>query len=128
MGEETDSGVGCGCCRTEPARPESRAVLQRLLAALPRPSRDARGADALAPVDARATDGDTALMFAADSGDREVCEWILQAGADVTLKDDAGDTAASWARAKGHTEIFRWLEAMEPKSGCALAMPASSAE
>lgn len=98
---------GCGCCAPNPARPGSRGLLERILLDLQR----RQGAR----VDAPSDDGSTPLMFAADAGDREACEWLLLAGADPTAKDGDGDTAADWARAQGHTTLAAWLQQC-PKS------------
>merc|ERR1711957_971538 len=95
------SGESCGCCAPEPARPGSRGLLQRILTDLERQS---------GCVDSPSDDGATALMFAADAGDREVCEWLLAAGADLAAKDSDGDTAAVWARSQGHQKLSAWLQ------------------
>ena len=56
----------------------------------------------LLEVDVRSAQGATALMFAADAGDKEVCHLLLWAGADVTATDEDGDDAKAWAKARGH--------------------------
>lgn len=94
---------GCGCCAPESAELGSRELLRRMLGEL------GRSAGA-ALADARNADGATPLMFAADAGDSEACEWLLAAGATLAARDADGDTAAAWARAKGHAELARRLE------------------
>lgn len=101
------SGENCGCCSPLAAVPGSRALLRRVLAGIP--------GIAGVSVDARSADGATPLMFAADSQDREICEWLLSAGADPTAQDADGDTAAAWARAQGNEELARWFQDL-PKS------------
>eukprot|EP00438_Fugacium_kawagutii_P019586 Skav228910 [mRNA] locus=scaffold2504:965:3202:+ [translate_table: standard] len=53
-------------------------------------------------VDVRSSQGATALMFAADAGDEEVCALLLRAGADPFATDADGDDASAWAKARGH--------------------------
>lgn len=87
-----DADTGCGCCMAAPASSRGPGLeLVRLL--LDRASS--------AAVNLANLDGATPLMFAADAGDDEVCDWLLEAGADRTLKDSDGDTAADWALSRG---------------------------
>merc|ERR1712216_268235 len=85
---ENASEDGCGCCIQAPAG--SRGVnveVVRLLLETPRKE----------DVNLTNSDGATALMFAADAGDEEICNLLLAAGADKSLKDEDGDVAAQWA-------------------------------
>jgi ankyrin repeat protein len=49
--------------------------------------------------------GQTALMRAADKGDRKVVQRLLDCGADPSLKDGQGQTALMHAAAKGHAGL-----------------------
>mmetsp|Transcript_54471 Transcript_54471/g.129837 ORF Transcript_54471/g.129837 Transcript_54471/m.129837 type:complete len:246 (-) Transcript_54471:65-802(-) len=94
--------VGMGdCCRPAEATPEMRKLACAILAT----------PQAMRHVNVRDESGATPLMFAADAGDEEVCEWLLAAGADTTLKDDDGDTAAVWAEKRGHHHLAQLLTA-----------------
>lgn len=88
-----------GCCAPGRASPASRALLREVLGH-PRCRR---------AVDVRNADGATPLMFAADAGDREACEWLVDAGADATLEDSSGETAAAWASGQRHVQLAQWL-------------------
>ncbi|CAK9061611.1 unnamed protein product [Durusdinium trenchii] len=87
--------VGCDCCHAgaSQVRGPALALLGELLER--------------APVNLPTSQGATALMFAADAGDEEVCDLLLHAGADPSATDMDGDDAAAWARARGH-----WLLAL----------------
>jgi ankyrin repeat protein len=50
------------------------------------------------------------LMHAAAEGNLDVVKILLEAGADLTLKDVDGDDATSFARQAGHTELVKILE------------------
>ncbi|MEZ5345900.1 MAG: ankyrin repeat domain-containing protein [Pyrinomonadaceae bacterium] len=52
----------------------------------------------------------SALMIAAENGNREIVEILLKAGADKSTKDKRGKTAADIAVEKGHKEIYRLLQ------------------
>jgi hypothetical protein len=57
-------------------------------------------------VDATGPDRVTALHEAALRGDRTMCEWLLDHGADRTVRDRRFDsTAAGWAAHAGHREL-----------------------
>jgi len=78
-----------------------------------------------ADVDQRATfggpdhgSGVTAIQIAAQAGQREAVEALLDAGADPTIKDDIyGGTAAGWAESAGRSEIAALLRAREGGEG-----------
>jgi ankyrin repeat protein len=53
----------------------------------------------------------TALMWAAQRGDRAMVDLLLSAGARPTAVDRNGLTAADHARATGHTELANRLAA-----------------
>jgi ankyrin repeat protein len=99
------AGDDCGqvgmadCCAPAPASPEMRQFVKALL----------QSRKVASCIDARAEGGATALMFAADAGDDEVCDWLLAVGADTSLVDDDGDPAAFWARQKGHHDLAEKL-------------------
>lgn len=105
-GEHEVPPAGCSCCEPAPSGPRSRPFLRRLLAGL----RGSTGSRRRSLVDLRGNDGATALMFAADAGDEEVCSWLLEAGADAALEDADGDAAAVWARQRGHSELAQHLQ------------------
>ena len=53
--------------------------------------------------------GKTALIKAAYSGHADVCEALLDAGADVDCADDQGYTALAFAASFGHREVMKVL-------------------
>lgn len=56
----------------------------------------------------------TGLHYAALNGHRTMVEFLIQHGADVTIKDQkVGGTPAGWADYGGHREIRDYLKAME---------------
>ncbi|KAI1463680.1 uncharacterized protein F4812DRAFT_453419 [Daldinia caldariorum] len=67
-------------------------------------------------------DGQTALMRVAEQGDMEQVLWLLDHGADATLKDRKGETAYQLARRWGHDDIAAviqintWEQAQEGES------------
>jgi ankyrin repeat protein len=63
-----------------------------------------------APVNARQQGGWVPIHAAAQNGDREMVELLLEHGGDPALANDAGKTAADVAREKGHAEIVAALE------------------
>ena len=61
----------------------------------------AKGAD----VNARSSEGKTALLLAAERGRTETVSKLLQSGADVDAADASGQTAVERAAREGHREI-----------------------
>jgi ankyrin repeat protein len=59
----------------------------------------------------------SSLMFAAGEGQTEVVLYLLERGADPTLKDIDGDTAASFAGQRGHGALARLLNEAEMAFG-----------
>jgi len=59
--------------------------------------------------------GSTALIEAARWGKREICEALLQRGADFNAKDEEGNTA----RTIGQGEVVKLLETWAAKQGAA---------
>jgi len=57
-------------------------------------------------IDAAGPDGRTALHEAALRGDQELCDWLLEQGADPDLRDrDFGGTPVDWANHAGHSAL-----------------------
>lgn len=61
------------------------------------------------PINSKGRTGNSPLMFAAEFNQYEIAAYLLQAGADFTLKNAKGDTALSLARKKGNTQIATLL-------------------
>lgn len=62
-------------------------------------------------INATAADGRTALHEAALRGDGDLCGWLLDHGADPTLRDRAfSGTPAAWARHAGHQDLAERLD------------------
>jgi hypothetical protein len=92
-------GMGdCGC-QAPKAHPDMRHLVRAIL----------NTTKAARSINVRTEDGATPLMFAADAGDMEVCRWVLNAGADVSIKDEDGDTALAWAHQKNHHDLVALL-------------------
>jgi ankyrin repeat protein len=68
-----------------------------------------------AEVNAKDTDGMTALMWASGNGHDEVAKALIAAGADVNAKTKNGVTALMVASKKGHVEIVKLLRAAGAK-------------
>src|SRR3546814_14315042 len=66
-------------------------------------------------VNAPGPDGTTALMMAAYGGNEAVVQYLLDAGADVTMKTTQQYDAAQWARLKKHNELADKLDALSGK-------------
>jgi ankyrin repeat protein len=62
-----------------------------------------------APVDAKGTDGWTALMHAAGNGHKEVCQLLVDAKAQIDAKNIYGCTALMLAATWGHKEVCQLL-------------------
>jgi len=96
-----NAGDDCGqvgmaeCCAPAKANPEMRQFVKAFL----------RSRKVASCIDVRAEGGATALMFAADGGDEELCDLLLDAGADASLVDEDGDIAATWASQRGHHDL-----------------------
>ena len=60
--------------------------------------------------------GQTALMFAAEGGYKEVVEILLAADADLSIEDRNGETALDKAVNQNHFEVQKLLEPIESKS------------
>ena len=54
--------------------------------------------------------GFTALFSAATANRRDLCEMLIQAGANAQHRADMGKTAAEFARERGHIDLADWLE------------------
>lgn len=57
------------------------------------------------PVNFQGQTGNTALMFAAQWGNRAMVQYLLDNGADVGLKNTAGESAVALALKNGHRDI-----------------------
>ena len=55
-------------------------------------------------------EGQTALHIAAFENDPDMIRFLLQHGADITLRDDGGQTALEIARRYKHAGVIRLLE------------------
>jgi ankyrin repeat protein len=97
LGSCLAAGVACAAdSLPELVELERRDEALRLIAA---------GAD----VDERASDGTTALHWAAHFGDLELVEALLERGADATLRNDYGATAIAAAAVEGDPAIIKAL-------------------
>lgn len=63
-------------------------------------------------LDARAPNGQTALMLAAKSGNLGFVQQLIDADADMDLADFEGRTAIGLAKAAGHQEIVAYLRSV----------------
>ncbi|MHB1358232.1 MAG: ankyrin repeat domain-containing protein [Rhodocyclaceae bacterium] len=75
-------------------------LTERLLAA---------GAD----VNARSTNGSTAVMMAAREGHEVIAQRLMTAGANPAMKNDFADDAVSWAMRQGHYRIAQTFTSAE---------------
>ena len=71
--------------------------------------------DAGPDLNARDKQGRTALMYAAQLGALEIVQYLINAGADVTLRSADGVTAAKWALERKHDAIALALESAAKK-------------
>lgn len=62
-----------------------------------------------APLDSKGSFGWTALHMAAKYGHEEIVLLLVNAKADIRIRDDAGRTAAEWASRKGLTRLCKVL-------------------
>ena len=60
-------------------------------------------------LDVRFSDGKTALMAAAESGDHDIVDALLTHGADPCISDDSGFNALHLACSNGHEDILKLL-------------------
>lgn len=67
-------------------------------------------------VDRQDDSGNSLLMYAAGRGQAEICQILLDAGADPALKNHQGQDALSLARATGHDAVQAVLLAAIPAS------------
>ncbi|MCX6773597.1 MAG: ankyrin repeat domain-containing protein [Candidatus Micrarchaeota archaeon] len=67
--------------------------------------------DAGAIINARDSNGRTALMDASFFGYREICRLLISKGIDIDAKDNAGRTALFWAKENCKNEIGELLKA-----------------
>lgn len=51
--------------------------------------------------------GDTALIWAADKGHKEVVKFLILHGADLHAVNQMGRSALFWAEQNGHEEVVR---------------------
>ena len=63
-------------------------------------------------VNARQQQGSTALMSVAQHGDRAMVDYLIEHGADPTLKSDTGDDAAAYAINAGHADLADHLQTL----------------
>jgi ankyrin repeat protein len=61
-------------------------------------------------VNARLDNDETLLMWAAGYGNEEAVRFLLEQGADRSLKDNRGKTATDIAREGNHVAVLRLLE------------------
>jgi ankyrin repeat protein len=61
------------------------------------------------PIDAKGTDGWTALMHAATNGHKQVCQLLIDAKAQIDAKDNNEWTALMHAAGSGHKEVCQLL-------------------
>ncbi|WP_406697112.1 ankyrin repeat domain-containing protein [Singulisphaera sp. Ch08] len=94
-------GVALPLC--EAVRRGNRPLLDLLLA---------RGAD----VDGEEEDGDTAIMFAAGSGDLALLQRLVAAGADLNRINRAGCDALDYACRGPSADVLDWFLPLYPKS------------
>ena len=105
-----------------PSLPQSPDADERLLdAALDGNFSGVRSAlDAGANVNARNLYHQTPLMIACVSGNLEVVKYLVERGADITLRDENGDTALDYSELI-HPGIFEYLSRLEGVESSALS-------
>jgi len=57
----------------------------------------------------RTSEGKTLLLWACESGKKEIAEFLISMGADLEARDGVGQTPLIWACFKGHKEIAEIL-------------------
>ncbi len=62
-------------------------------------------------IDAESPNKTTPLMMAARAGRREAVQYLLDEGADLSVRNEVGLNAVDFARAQGHSDIAAALEA-----------------
>ena len=60
-------------------------------------------------VNAKDANGNTALILAAKTGRKELCETLIAAGADVNAQNNDGDTALLWAAVRDFGDVAKVL-------------------
>jgi ankyrin repeat protein len=60
-------------------------------------------------INAKDTEVDTPLMWAAEIGKTNTTEILLEYGADLNIKNNVGETALHWASKGGYQEIIQLL-------------------
>lgn len=73
------------------------------------------------------TNGQTALMLAANNGHAAVCDLLLAAGAETALVDPQGKTAADLARSGGNTDLAQRIAAARSSVAGASGVSAAGA-
>lgn len=61
------------------------------------------------PINGQGSTGNTILIFACEFNKYAITEYLLEQGADVTVKNNNGDTALAVARKKGFTAVANLL-------------------
>jgi uncharacterized protein len=108
------------CCSPRPLHAQQVSALdQQLFAAIDR--RDLVAVENLlqqgAHIEARATNGVTPLMSAAESGNVPLVSLLLEHGADAGARDDQGDAALTWAARGGWVKLVNLLEKFSDTKG-----------
>jgi uncharacterized protein len=62
------------------------------------------------PINSRGSTGNTMLMFAALAGQYDVANYLLQNGADISIKNRKGETALNLARNAGNLDVALLLQ------------------
>ena len=62
-----------------------------------------------ADVNIRDSDGNTAVMVAAQYGHGDIVQYLHEAGADINISDEYGRTPVMQAASRGHRDIVEYL-------------------